>query len=508
MRYEDFDDYEYSRSASRRGGGSEAPRSSERSTYRDYDREYDRGYDREYGYERREYQDYDRSSGPGGSYGASYGRDYDYDRAYQDYDRYRGEPVRNDRFDDFDRYNWERTAPNWDRKTSTGARKRRPSSDRSSGSRSSSASRERRDRERSRDRDRDRDRRDTRGTRDSRGGGRPSSSRSGSQSRSRSYDDARRRNDRSRRSHERDRKRGMGRFLPAIIALIVLVVAALVIKTLWGSLSGSDYKISFTSDTIVVDETVEATITGIPDGASPTVNWISGDTSVVAITESEGASCTLTAKSEGTATIAATITPEDGSKDVSISGTLTVVKTAPGVLGITLAVESATVYSGENYTISATVNMEDGYSPAKISWTSNDASVARVSDEGVVSARDVGTAIITATAGEKTAEFVVTVVENPNGTPPDDSQLTAQAPEGSENITGVSSADGASGEADTSGGGTDSAANSDSGGNSDAAEAGSNGEAGTAGDTGEATDNGGADNAQVSGEITGVKPAE
>lgn len=471
MRYEDFDDYEYSRSGSRRGSSSARGSGS----YRDYD-DYGKGYGRS------DYQDYDR-----------YG-DYDYDRY--------GSSPRSSRFDDFDRYDWERTAPNWDRRSGGSSGGKRRSSERSASGSRRSSSRDSRDRRDNRDRRDSRERRDSRDSRDRRDSGR---SRSGSQSRSRSSYDSSRRRDRDRRDRAYEERRGPSRMIPIAIGLVVLILAAVLVKVfVLGGGGSSDYKISFESETIVVGETTTATVTGVPDGVSPSVNWISGDTNVVAIAESDGVSCTLTAKSEGTATIAATLTIEGEEKEVSISGTVEVVETAPGVLGITLANETATVFSGETYNITATVNMEEGYSPAKITWTSNDASVARVDENGVVSARDVGTAIITATAGEKTAEFIVTVVENPNGTPPDDSQIANKADETS--VTGESPA------SSDSSGDSGSTGNSDGSGESGTADnSGStdtSGDSAGTGETGASEAEGSTDNSQLSSEITGESPAE
>ena len=67
--------------------------------------------------------------------------------------------------------------------------------------------------------------------------------------------------------------------------------------------------------------------------------------------------------------------------------------------------------------------------PAKLSWSSSDNSVARVNDDGVIEAREVGTAIIKATAGEQTAEIAVTVVANPDSETHDESESTGAEPE-------------------------------------------------------------------------------
>ena len=365
MRYDDYEEYSgrsSRNSSSRRSSSSYSDRDYDRSYSRDYDRDYSRSYDR----------DFDR----------------DYDRSYsRDYDRYGSSRSSRSSYSDFDEYDWERTAPNWDDRSS--ARRKPSGSSRSSG-RSSSSSR-------------------SSGSRNSSSRNRSaSSSRSGSSNRSGSSrrppaDDRRR----SGSSQRRPAKRKNTHLVPIILGLVLIVLAALVIKSLIGG-GSSKYEIELSSQTIVQGETAEASITGLNAAEDYDITWSSSDSGVVAV-EGNGRTCTLSAKSVGTVSIAATV------NDETINATVMVVKTAPGVVKIDLAETSAQIMSGKTYTIQATVIMEtDDMTPAKITWSSNDSSVARVDSNGVVEARDVGTAIIKATAGEKTAEFVVEVIENPN----------------------------------------------------------------------------------------------
>lgn len=375
MRYDDYDDYSSRssrRSPSSRSGGGRSGRDGHRERdYRD-DFGYDRDFDR-----------YDR-----------YDDRYD-DRGRRDYDRYDDRYSSRRSYDDFDRSDWERTAPDWEER---GAARRKPQqrsgrgsapsgrggSSRSGGGRSSSRSGQGRS-----------------------SGGRARSGGSGGQRRSSS-------------GGRRPPKRRVN-LMPIVLGLIVVVVAGLVVKHFVGGGSSGDYTIEFSSRNIVLGETATATITPAPDDTI-TVTWSSGDNSVVAV-EGDGASCTLTAKSEGQATIVATI------GDKTVSNTVVVSKYAKGVREITVPNEKIEVYSGETATITATVVMEEGLSPAKITWTSNDPSVAPVTDAGVVTGRDVGTAIVKGTAGDKTVEVIVTVKENPNVTPNDPSQDVGQVPE-------------------------------------------------------------------------------
>lgn len=410
MRYDDFDDYNSSRSSRRgsssRSGGGRGGRDGRRERdYRD-DFGYDRDFDR-----------YDR-----------YDDRYD-DRGRRDYDRY--DDRYDDRYgarrsyDDFDRADWERTAPNWEDRDA--ARRKPPQrSGRSSGAASGRGSSSR----------------SGSGRAPSRSGGQ---GRGGSRGRSGGSGDRRRGSSGGRRPPKR-----RVNLVPIVLGLIVVVIAGLAVKHFVGGGSSGDYTIEFSSRNIVLGETATATITPAPDDATA-VTWSSGDNTVVAV-EGDGATCTLTAKSEGQATIVATI------GDKTVSNTVVVSKYAKGVKEITVPNERIDVYSGETATITATVVMEEGLSPAKITWTSNDPSVAPVTDAGVVTGRDVGTAIIKGTAGDKTVEVIVTVKENPNVTPNDPSQDVGQPEEGTDQTgtgtTGGTGTNGTTGDAANTGTGS------------------------------------------------------
>ena len=400
MRYDDYDDYN---SRSRRDS---RPRSASSSS--SYDRSASRSRDsyRSGDYSRGGSYDRDRYRSGGSSYDRGfedrYDRYSDYDRRYsQSYDRYGGRTRGS--FDGFDEENWRRTAPNWvDHSEPDPPPRRRASSDRGRDSRSG-------DRRRSPDYDR-------------RSSG---SSRSRSSS-DRRYDDRRRsgssQNGRG-RQYDRRRSRGINP-VPIILLVVVVILAAVLVHTFLGGPGKDKYSISFSTQNIVVGDTAEATLRGVEDASGTEVVWSSGDNNVVSVS-GDGVVCTLTAKSTGQCTIAATI---DG-KTVA-SGSVMVVATAPGVEGIRLTQEQVSIEAGSQYTVQATVVMEkDDMSPAKIKWTSSDPTVATVSENGVIEGRQVGQAIIKGTAGEKTAEMVVTVTENTNNTRYDESGNVGQEPE-------------------------------------------------------------------------------
>ncbi len=103
------------------------------------------------------------------------------------------------------------------------------------------------------------------------------------------------------------------------------------------------------------------------------------------------------------ARITATITAKAGDKTATCA--ITVVATP--VTSITLDKTSASLKAGETVTLTATVNPSDA-TDKTVTWSTSDATVATVKD-GVVTAIKVGSATITAQAGDKTATCAVTV---------------------------------------------------------------------------------------------------
>ncbi|MBQ4069665.1 MAG: Ig-like domain-containing protein [Lachnospiraceae bacterium] len=128
----------------------------------------------------------------------------------------------------------------------------------------------------------------------------------------------------------------------------------------------------------------------------------------VATVKKSGKKVVITAKKDGKANI--TITSKaDKKKKTVIKVT---VKTP--VKKVTMSSSNATVKLGTTLQLKATVSSDA--SNKKLTWTSSDTSVATVSSTGLVTAKKVGKATITATAQDgsgKKATCVVTVI-NPN----------------------------------------------------------------------------------------------
>ena len=141
-------------------------------------------------------------------------------------------------------------------------------------------------------------------------------------------------------------------------------------------------------------ETLVATVS--PDDATDkTVTWSTSDASVATVSNG-----VVTAKKIGTATITASA----GGK----SATCAITVEATPVTSVTLDKPSATLKVGETVTLTATVKPDDA-TDKTVTWSTSDASVATVSN-GVVTAKKIGTATITASAGGKSATCAISVV--------------------------------------------------------------------------------------------------
>ena len=118
-----------------------------------------------------------------------------------------------------------------------------------------------------------------------------------------------------------------------------------------------------------------------------TVTWSSSNPEFVTV-----ANGTVTAVSAGTATI--TVTTEDGNHKATC--TVTVIPKTVQVSGIQVQ-GSASVYVGGSTKLTATVTPTNATNQ-KVTWSSNNESVATVGTDGTVTAVSAGTAIIKATA--------------------------------------------------------------------------------------------------------------
>jgi uncharacterized protein YjdB len=134
---------------------------------------------------------------------------------------------------------------------------------------------------------------------------------------------------------------------------------------------------------------------------SKNVSWSSSNEAVATVS----ADGTVTAKSAGIAII--TATSENG---MTASCTITVEKKLIPITEVYLDKSSATLTEGDTATLTATVLPENTTYSKDVSWSSSNSAVATVDANGTVTAKSAGTAVITATTENgKTASCTVTV---------------------------------------------------------------------------------------------------
>ncbi len=132
-------------------------------------------------------------------------------------------------------------------------------------------------------------------------------------------------------------------------------------------------------------QTLAATVT--PSTASQSVTWKSSNTSVATVSSAG----VVTAKNQGAATI--TATTSDGT-NLSASCVVTV-KDKQLETGVWLNKTSASMFVGDQLTLTATVTPSTA--SQSVTWKSSNTNVATVSSAGVVTAKGKGTATITVT---------------------------------------------------------------------------------------------------------------
>ncbi len=159
-----------------------------------------------------------------------------------------------------------------------------------------------------------------------------------------------------------------------------------------------------------VTPTVTLTATISPNNATnKAVTWSTSDANIATVSNG-----VVTALKAGTVTI--TVTSLDGG--ISASCTITITDTTPVVTSVTLNTSVATVDISriDQVQLTATVN-GDNFPPASVTWSSNNTSVATVSDSGLVTGVATGIATITATSTydtTKKATCTVKVINSEN----------------------------------------------------------------------------------------------
>ncbi|MBP9021742.1 MAG: Ig-like domain-containing protein [Spirochaetes bacterium] len=141
------------------------------------------------------------------------------------------------------------------------------------------------------------------------------------------------------------------------------------------------------------------------DATNQNVTWTSSNTTVADVDSVTGI---VTARKEGITIIK--VTTSDGAKTAECA--VTVTPEVVSVTGVTLDKSVMTVVVGGSEILTAAIQ-PTGATIQSVTWSSNAASIADVSESGVVSAKAVGTATITVTTtdGAHTADCVIKVID-------------------------------------------------------------------------------------------------
>jgi len=177
-----------------------------------------------------------------------------------------------------------------------------------------------------------------------------------------------------------------------------------------GSATVSSVTVSPSSVTLNLQGTTStqlaATVVGT-NNPSQAVEWSSSNANVATVNTSG----VVTAVGTGSVTITATSVADSTKKGTC---TVSVQNTTVAVSSVSLNKNATTLYVGGNETLVETI-LPSNATNKEVSWTSSNSSVCTVSN-GVIHARDEGTATITVTTddGDKTASCAVTVEAAPS----------------------------------------------------------------------------------------------
>ena len=159
--------------------------------------------------------------------------------------------------------------------------------------------------------------------------------------------------------------------------------------------------IVLSEDTLLlgIDDTATLIATIRPENATEReMTWTSSNPEIATVSD-QGE---VVALQEGTCTV----TVSAGGK--SAECVVTVSRNVIPVKEVILSETSLTLKEGESYTLTATVTPADA-TERTVTWKSGNPDVATVSDEGKIEAVHTGTCIITASAGGKVSECMITV---------------------------------------------------------------------------------------------------
>ncbi len=175
----------------------------------------------------------------------------------------------------------------------------------------------------------------------------------------------------------------------------------------WNSINVVGVSLDKASASLLVGDSINLVASISPQNATNKgVSWFSNNTDVATV-NSNGV---VTAKAAGTATI--TVKTSDSGKTATCKVTVT-----QPVTDVSLNKTSTMLTVGQTETLTATINPNNATNKT-VTWSSSDTNVASVDNNGVVTAKAEGTAIITVRTedGGKTASCEVSVTASSNQT--------------------------------------------------------------------------------------------
>jgi len=153
--------------------------------------------------------------------------------------------------------------------------------------------------------------------------------------------------------------------------------------------------------TMHIGEKQTLTATVLPSGANQKVLWSIDNTDIATVNKNGQ----VTAKALGTTVLTATA---ESNEEISAQCTINVVATS--VESIAFAQESLSLTIGSSIQLQPVVSPASAAEENEITYTSDNEQVAVVSSDGIVSGKQEGTAVITATIDGKQAQITVNVV--------------------------------------------------------------------------------------------------
>ncbi len=197
-----------------------------------------------------------------------------------------------------------------------------------------------------------------------------------------------------------EKPKGKKKVIIPIICIVILAIAA-VLTVLFTQPKVDSITISDTAVQLSPNETFQATYTIAPEKAAKVkTTWTSSNQDIVTVDQTG----LITAVSDGTATI--TVTAKDKMSVITVT-------VSPPIENITATRKVITLKANETVQLFYTITPEQA-KDTLVTYKSDNEAVAKVDNEGIVTAISDGTANITLTAKDKSDTIAITVKTGPD----------------------------------------------------------------------------------------------